>query len=188
MPLDRTFQDLCDRLRALETGLEEMSSAVLHSKPAEGKAKAGPNKEHYLADLLWEMVAEMQGRQKEASVAAAEAKRAVDPPLNLDRAWRMLKESHQAMNLVVRMYSSDMASYERVDDLMKLRAEHPEWAGWVEAQLLHLQRVGKQISDASEAFLPGWQEIAERVGMTSVTVQSTSIGQQISAAELMEKH
>jgi hypothetical protein len=187
MALDRAFQDLCDRLHALETGLDELSSAVLHSKPAEGRANAGPNKEHYLADLLWEMVAEMQGQQKEASEAAAEAKRAVDPPLNLDRAWRMLKVSQGAANLIGRQYSLDMVSYERVHDLMTLRAEHPEWAGWVEAQLIHLEQLGKQISDANEAFLPCWQEIAERVGMTSVSVQTTNVGQQISAAELAEK-
>ena len=187
MALDRAFQDLCGRLRALETGLEELSSAVLHSKPAAGKAKAGPSKEHYLADRLWEMVAEMQGRQKEASVAAAEAKRAVDSPLNLDRAWRMLKTSQEAVNLVGRQYSSDMVSYERVHDLMTLRTEHPEWTGWVEAQLIHLGQLRKQIGDTNEAFLLCWQEIAERVGMTTVTVQTTNVGQQISAPELEEK-
>ncbi len=187
MALDKAFQDLCDRLHALETELEELSSAVLHSKPAESRANAGSSKEHYLADLLWEMVAEMQGRQKEASVAAAAAKRAVEPPLNLDRAWRMLKASHEAVNLIGRQYSSEIVPYERVNDLMTLRAEHPEWAGWVEAQRTHLSRLGKQISDASDAFLACWQEIAERVGMTSVSVQSTNIGQQITAQELMEK-
>jgi hypothetical protein len=173
MALDRAFQDLCDRLRALEAGLEELSSAVLHSKPAEGRAPAGANKEHYLADLLWEMVAEMQGRQKEASTAATEA--------------RLLKASQEAVNLVGRQYSSEIVSYERVNDLMTLRTEHPEWAGWVEAQLTHLSGLGKQIGDTNEAFLFCWQEIAERVGMTSVSVQTTTVGQQISAAELVEK-
>jgi hypothetical protein len=91
------------------------------------------------------------------------------------------------VNLVGRQYSSDMVSYERVNDLMTLRAEHPEWAGWVEAQLTHESRLGKQIGDTNEAFLFCWQEIAERVGMTSVSVQTTNVGQQISAAELVEK-
>lgn len=188
MALDRVFQELCDRLRALESGLDELSSAVLHSKPAAGKAKAGPSKEHYLADRLWEMVAEMQGRQKESYIAAVEAKRAVESPLNLDRAWRMLKTSQEVVNLIGRQYASDMVSYERVSDLMMLRTEHPEWAGWVEAQLLQLQRLGKQIGDTSEAFLPCWQEIAERVGMTNVSVQATAVGQQTSAPDLVESH
>lgn len=187
MALDRTFQELCDRLRVLEADLEELSGSVLHSKPAEGRATADSNKEHYLADLLWEMVAEMQGRQKEASVAAAQAKQAVEPPVNLDRAWRMLKASHEALNLLGRQCSSEMFSYERVSDLMMLRAEHPEWAGWVEVQLTQLPRVGKHINDAAEACLPCWQEIAERVGMTNVSLQTTNVGQHISATELMEK-
>ena len=139
-----------------------------------------------MADRLWEMVAEMQGRQKEASVAGADAKLAVEPPVNLDRAWRMLKASQEAVNLVGRQYSSDMTSYERVSDLMMLRAEHPEWAGWVEVQLTHMGQLSKLINDASDAFLSCWQEIAERVGVTSVSVQTTNVGQQISAAELTE--
>lgn len=187
MALDTAYQNLCNQLHSLENSLEELSSSVLHSKPAEGRDLARANKEHYLADRLWDMVAETQGRQKEASVAAADAKRAVEPPVNLDRAWRMLKASQEAVNLVGRQYSSDLVSYERVSDLMTLRAEHPDWAGWVDAQMAHLAQLGKQISDVNDAYMSCWQEIAERVGMTSVSVQTTNVGQQISAAELVEK-
>jgi hypothetical protein len=189
MALEMAFQNLRDRLRSLEESLEELRSSVLHSKPAESRAGIGSNreKEHYLADRLWEVVAEMQGRLREASTAAEEAKQAVAPPVNLDRAWRMLKACHEAINMMAREYASEMFSYERVSDLMTLRAEHSDWAGWVDVQLSHLDRFGKQINDASETCLTCWQEIAERVGMTSVSVQTTNIGQQISAAELAEK-
>jgi hypothetical protein len=187
MAIDRVFQDLCERLQTLGTSLDEMGDAALHSRPAESRLKASPSKDHYLAGLLWEKVVEMQGRQKEAYEAAAEARRAVTPPVNLDGAWRMLKTSQEAVNLILRESLPDMMSYEMQNDLRTLRAEHPDWAGWVEAQLTQLQQVRELLNGVSDTYLLCWQEIGERVGMRNISLQASSVGQQISAAELAEK-
>jgi hypothetical protein len=187
MAMDRVFQELCERLQTLGTSLDEMGDAALHSRPAESRLKVSPSKDHYLAGLLWEKVVEMQGRQKEAYEAAAEARRAVTPPVNLDGAWRMLKTSQEAVNLIVRESLPDMTSYEMQNDLRTLRAEHPDWAGWVDIQLSHLDQLHALLNNVSDGFLACWQEIAERVGMRNISVHTNSVGQQISAPELTEK-
>jgi|SRR5215469_1130988 len=187
MAMDRVFQDVCERLQALGTSLDEMGDAALHSRPAESRLKVSASKDHYLAGLLWEKVVEMQGRQKEAIEAAAEARRAVTPPVNLDRAWRMLKTSQEAVNLILRESLPDMTSYEMQNNLRTLRAEHPDWAGWVDTQLSHLEQLQPLLNEVSDGFLACWQEIAERVGMKNISVQANSVGQRISAPELAEK-
>jgi len=177
MALEKTFEDLYERLLALEKVLEDFANAVLHGKPAD--------EDHHLADRLWDAVAEMQGRSKDAKDAAADARKAVELPINLELAWRKLKACQQSLNQLSRQFPTEVASDKhveeliRVADLMTLRSEHPEWAGWVNVQLVHLGETREKILDATDGALLCWEEIAERAGMTNVSMHATNIGQQI---------
>ena len=83
--------------------------------------------------------------------------------------------------------------YEKLKDLATLGSERRgEWLPWSNSVKEGIEQCREPLDGVSNALAACWQEIAERVGMTSVTVQSTNIGQKIvstteDARELVRK-
>jgi hypothetical protein len=69
-----------------------------------------------------------------------------------------------------------------MEDLTSFGSERRgEWSSWVTSVKQGIGHCRQPVEDAGKALAECWQEIAERVGMTSVSVRTTNIGQQIAS-------
>jgi hypothetical protein len=180
MALERTFQELSDRLRRLQDSLLALQLTIREDLPPQGGVA--------LVDQFGDAVDDSLGWMEESLLAAVEAYHAVEHPLDMDRARRALANCQEQFHRVEQRFASDLISYEKLKDLTSFgRSRRGEWIGWVRSVREGLRECQVPMDEVSKALLACWQEIAERAGLTSVSVQATNIGQQITAPELMSK-
>ena len=171
MTLEAAFDALWLRLHAARDAVRELSRIV-----ADHPVETVPR----VVDRLKEGVDDALGLVLEAIESAAEGQQAVAHPSDIDRARRPLAGCHRPFNRAVRLLSTQLASHRSLDQLAKLGLERGgEWAAWARPVEASLELCQQSFFDASEALFDCWQELAERLGTTSVSVQTTNIGQHI---------
>ncbi len=170
MALEAAFGHLITQLCAVREALVDLRLAAVEGKP--------PRDDLFLVDHYGDGADDLIGYIEDALAAADEALHAVQHPLDLDRARRALTACHEAVIRLNRRFSGDLIQYERVADLSGVgRRRGRIWGLWalnVKSGLDHCQQ---PLFEATDALLDCWREIGERVGMTSISVQTTSIGQ-----------
>lgn len=172
MALEATFRDLYTYLRRLQDTLVALRITVAEDKPLKGEAA--------LVDHLEDTILELMGSLHECLTQARTAQKAVGHPLSLDRARRALTTCQERFHQTEQQFSADLVSYEKLKDLASLATERRgEWRPWVNSVRHGLEQCRNPLDLAKKALAGCWQEIAERVGMTSVSMESTNIGQQI---------
>ncbi len=172
MALEATFQDLAVQFEKLRDVLCGLRLTVVEDKPSEDDAMLVED----FGDTVMDLLEGVDG----ASAAANEGRTAVGHPLDIERARRALTACHERFNRIMHHFSSDLMCYERVSELERLGRERGgEWPVWTFSVKEALDRCQPPLYDVNQALFRCWQEIAERVGMTSVSVQTTNIGQQI---------
>jgi len=175
MALAAAFQDLGLRLQHLDECLGAVHMTAVEDAPARGQ--------NVLVDQFGNATLDMRGLLAEAIAAAEEASQAVALRLDLDRARRALTRCQEQFHGVARRFASDLVSYERIADLIGLgRERRGEWLAWANGVKDAIEGCRHPLDQAADALFQCWQEIGERVGMTSVAVQTTNVGQQFSAA------
>jgi hypothetical protein len=174
MALEAAFENLGLRVRAAYEALVDLRVTVLEDRPLRGEAA--------LADGWGDAVEDLAGSAHEAVEAADEARRAIELPPDLDRARRSLSVCHERVGRVAQGFWSDLASFQRVGDLTRLgRRRRGEWLAWTESVRVALDRCHAPLRETDTALLRCWQEIAERVGTTSMTFHARTIGCQVVA-------
>jgi hypothetical protein len=180
MALEKTFQELSDCLRKLQDSLLVLQLTIREDLPPQGEVA--------LVDQFGDAVDDSLGWLQESVAAAIEAQHAVEHPIDIDRARKALANCQERFHRVEQRFASDLVSYEKLKDLTTFgRSRRGEWLGWVRSVKEGLEQCRQPIDEVSKALLACWQEIAERAGMTSVSVHATNIGQQITASELNSK-
>ena len=180
MALEKTFQELSDRLKRLRDSLLALQLTIREDLPPQGGVA--------LVDQFGDAVDDSLGWLEESLAAAVEAHHAVEHPLDMDKARRALANCQEQFHRVEQRFMSDLISYEKLKDLTGFgRSRRGEWLSWVKSVKEGLEECRQPMDEVSKALLACWQEIAERAGITSVSVQATNIGQQITAPELMSK-
>src|SRR5262249_289612 len=180
MALERTFQELSDRLRRLRDSLLALQLTIREDLPQQGSVA--------LVDQFGDAVDDSLGWLEESLAASVEAYHAVEDALDMDLARRALGNCQERFHRVEQRFATDLVSYEKLNDLTGFgRSRRGEWLGWVRSVKEGLEECRQPIDEVSKALLACWQEIAERAGMTSISVQATNIGQQIASPELMSK-
>jgi len=117
----------------------------------------------------------------ENALAAAESsENAVAETVDLTRARRQLTASQENFQKLSEVFFADLLSYDRIAELLQFGSEHGrQWMAWANTVRQGLEACQPQLQTVALAYFRCWQEIAERVGMNSVSLQSTTIGQQI---------
>ncbi len=176
MALESTFRDLNSQLKKLQDNLLALRLTVTEDKPLSGEAVPVDRLEDSLLDVM--------GFVEDCLKESRMAKKAVDHPVDLDRARRALSVVQEKFHRVERTFTDELVSYDKVRDLVTLSAKRGgEWPSWLSSVKHGLQECRQPLDLASKALAACWQEIAERVGTTNITVQTTNIGQQISASK-----
>lgn len=179
MALEAAFGDLTAQLLNLREVLHELHLTVVEDKPLKGQVA--------LVEKFADTVQDVRGQTEEALAAAADGQQAVGRPLDMDRARRALALVQERFNELSQRFSADLVSYEQIGQLKTLgQRRGGEWLAWVSSAKEGLDRCQPSLYAVNQALFVCWQEIAERVGMNSVSVQTTNIGQHITTPEIKE--
>jgi hypothetical protein len=170
--LEATFQELNEEFKKLQDNLLALRLTVSEDKPLRGEAA--------LVDQFEDSILDAMGLLEECLKGSRDAKNAVGYPLNLDGARRALAVCQERFHQVQRRFSEELVSYEKLRDLATLSGKRGgPWLSWANTVKHGLEECRQPLDAASNALAACWQEIAERVGMTSVSVKTTTIGQKV---------
>ena len=168
MALEATFRALPFSLHRLHDALNELE-VTLGDKP--------PDDESALADDLESSVMDLMGTLHEARRAALNAQKALASPRDLDRARRALTLCQERFHRLEKQFASGLVSYEKLKELARLGGERREWLPWTSTVRQGIEQCRHPLERASKALAACWEELAERLGTVSLSVQT--IGQQI---------
>jgi hypothetical protein len=169
--LEATFRELSVCLHRLHDGMNELQ-VTLGDKP--------PEDESALADGLETAVLDLMGTLHEARKAALNAQRSVAHPVDLDRTRRALTLCQERFHRIEQQFASDLVSYERLTELARLGKERRAWFPWSNTVKQGIDLCRPPIERTSMALTACWQELAERLGTTNISMRATNVGQQIS--------
>lgn len=168
MALEATFRALPISLRRLHDALIGLES-TLGDKPQGGELA--------FADDLESMVIDLLGTLHDALRAGLNAQRALASPPDLDRARRALTLCQERFHKLEKQFVSGPASYEKLKELTRLAYTRPEWQPWAKTTEKGIEHCRHPLERTSKALAACWEELAERLGTVSFSVQT--IGQQI---------
>jgi hypothetical protein len=173
MTLEMAFKDLTARWERLAEELEEgLLWSVTETRPDEEHAMAT----HYI-DAATDLIAT-------AREGLAACRGAVDGAPNLGLAGRSLLRCQERYNALVALFDGEMASYRRVRRLRRFaREKGGAWRGWADRVGEAVGRCRQPMDDLNRALFGCWEEVTERVGISTVSVQATNIGQQITVPQ-----
>lgn len=176
MPLEIAFRELSLQLRKLRETFLGVRLTVIEDKPLRDEVA--------LVDTFGNIVEDIMGWIEEAVAAAADSEQAVGSPLDTYRVRRALTTSQERFNRLALQFSSDLISYERISELKRFgRQRGGEWLRWTKMVTQALDQCREPLQQVNQALFMCWQELTDRLGMTSVSVQNTSIGQNLSVPE-----
>jgi hypothetical protein len=162
-------------LERLEEALTGLRFTVVEDEPTE---------DHALVTELGYAVEDLAGSLQEAVQAVRDGNRAFVDRNDVDRARRGLEAAHERFNELTYKLWSGLLAYDRVALLMTLGRERGrQWQSWARMVKQGLDECQEQVHDVNAALLRCWKEMGERLGMTSVSVQATNIGQQLTVPE-----
>ena len=169
MTLEAAFKDVTAKWERLAEELEQsLLWSVTETKPAGEHALAT----HYV-DAGTDLIAAAR-----EGLAACRAE--VDGGLSLGLTGPSLLRCQERYNTLAGRFHNEMASYERIRRLRRFGLEKgAAWRDWVAHVHKALDRCHRPMDDLNRALFGCWQEVADRIGMSSVSVQTTNIGQQI---------
>jgi hypothetical protein len=178
--IETVFAELQHRLRALQEALEALGTTVDEDCPTRDDV--------IVASRLSDDLLAARGLLEEVLGAAGEAIETVAYPLDGDRARRALTVCQQQYQRFAHAFSFELAGFDRLDDLTSVAKKRGRgWSDWVNVVRLALEQCKMLSEEVANGLFLCWQELAERIASTSVSIRNTAIGQQVSAAALPGK-
>jgi len=170
MALEKTFRELSTSLHRLRDRLQELRLTVVEDRPLRNDAVVVDSFEYAVEDLL--------GWTNEAIQSAKVADRAAKPPVDVQKARQALAICQERFQRIERVFTGNLISYEKMKDLTSFgRERRGEWPSWVTTVKQGIDHCRHPVEDVGNRITECWQEIAERVGFTSVGVNATAVGQ-----------
>lgn len=174
MALETTFQNLLDKFHHLRDALQGLHLTVIEDRPLRNEV--------LMVERLGDAVEDLRGWLEEGLSAATVALKAVGNPFDGYGARQALACAHDRVLRLEYKFFFDVVSDERMHDLSRFgRQRGREWLGWAKSVREALSQCREPLREVDGVLLSSWQELAERLGSSAVSVQTTNIGQQISA-------
>ena len=172
MTLEAAFQELGVQCHILHDVLRGLRLTVVEDKPPTGDV--------VLVDEFGDATDELLGWLEEALQAVTDGQRAVDYPVEVERARRALTICNERLHRIQHQFSSDLVSYERIAELLSVGYERQgEWLTWANSVKDGLDECRQPLFGINHALFLCWQEIAERVGTLAVSVRELMTGNKI---------
>ena len=175
MSLRTEFQNL----RTQQERLHEVYSdlrRLLDDHPSQGDKVL-------LLDSFGDAVEDLLGWLEESSqtclaLLPSECGRNNDFDTNLAR--QALVVCQELFNRQMQRFLVDLVSYDKIAQLLQFGRERGgEWQGWAKGIKLELETCQQHLYLTNQVMFRCWVELAEWIGMTRISVQATSVGQQI---------
>jgi hypothetical protein len=177
MALEATFRELAKCIHILDEFVNTLHVSMDYRPGDDGAAVA-----YDVADITLKM----GGYIHEAKSAAARGRQALRHPPDMDKARRALAVCQQQFHLIEQEYTASLLSYTTLTGLSRIRDRGNTWAAWADGTKQDIEDCRELLKRVSKALAACWQEFAERLGMMSVSVQTTNIGQRIAAPSEMD--
>lgn len=180
MSLRMEFKSLGAQLERLHEMFSDLRQ-ILDDHPAEGDKVL-------LLDSFGDAVEDLLGWLEESLQACAPLLQS-DPQrseqdFDGNLARQALVSCQDQFNRQMHRFLFDLVSYEKVSQLLRLGRERGgEWQTWAKGIKMELESCQQHLYLTNQALFRCWVEIAECVGMTSVSVRATNIGQQITVPQ-----
>jgi hypothetical protein len=169
---EATFNELVAAWRRLHEVVEALRVTTVEDKPLTDGV--------LLVDRCGDATEDLLGWATEGLAAATNALGAVGETLDLNRARRALSTCQQCFARL----EDELLTFTSYDHLTEInrfgRKRRGEWLAWVRSVRDAAAQCLQPTMELREALVRCWQELAERLGTTSVSVQTTNVGQQIS--------
>lgn len=176
MTLEASFEVAVLRFRILRDAVSSLQVTVVADNPQTGAA---------LVDNLATVIDDLIGHLEAAESAARQGHEAVSYPADFHKTQRSLVVSQENFNAFSFRFWSDLMAYEQLADLESFGQERGgEWRGWANTVIESLKSCRQPVFQLDQALFNCWKELADRIGMNSVAVHATNIGQKI---EVLEK-
>lgn len=176
MAIEVAFQNLNQTLWRLHEVTRDLTIALREDQPNE-RAPAAQR---------WADNAEnLHGLVYECKETAASAGKMLGASTDLYNLRRDLTACQRSYNGLVGLWLKELVRFERVEELAAL-GQRPkrEWQEWTRSVRIALECCYQPVEETATALLGCWQELAERVGGVSVSVNSVGIGRQFNGSEL----
>jgi hypothetical protein len=178
--LEPALSNLCTSLQTLHGVLDGLRFTVTEDTPESGGV--------VLVDQVSEEVTELLGLTEECLDAAVESQRAAGQPYDPNQMRRFLVVSQKQFHRVSQILFSKLLAYEPIASLVQFaRQRGREWMAWVDTLRHGLDKCRPVLEGVEEAYFQCWQEIGERVVAGPVSLNTTNIGQQITADALRSR-
>jgi hypothetical protein len=174
MALEEKINGFHARLQGMLETLSDLHTTIVEYRPLprDGAAHDTP----VLVDILGNSVEDLIGWMMEA-LAASQATQAAARSGDMEAVRRSLAASHMPITRVVQCLVADLMPYERVADLARVgRTRGGEWRAWAMSVKQTLDGCRQPLFDVQQAQFECWQEVAERSGHQSISVQATGVG------------
>lgn len=178
MALEATFRQLSVALHKLDDELSALQATV---------GDTPPNDEAALADALENTVLDVMGTLHEMRKFALQGQKAAAHPADLERARHVLTLCQKRFLRMEKQFASDLMSYEKVKELMRLGDERQEWLPWANSIRQGIEQCQQPREEASTALASCWQELAERLACVSISMKTVNVGQQIRVSKAKAK-
>jgi hypothetical protein len=174
MAIEAVFLSLATAYEAMREALQDLGLTVIEDRP--------PRDEVLLVERLGNLVDDLRGWAAEGVASAARARDAVAHPPDFHRARAALGLANERFIRLEYRFLDEAVAYETIDGLVRFgRQRGREWLSWSGSVVQALDACRAPLRTLDEALLQAWQELGERLGSRSVSLQTTNIGQQISA-------
>ena len=179
MALQQSFNDLVGSLKEL---LDSVLSLIDMLEPEPMRD------EPYLVRQLLDFAMDLEGPTRGAIAAATDAVVAAAYPQDLERLRQRLIEVQRAHNEMTRTLVADLLAPSNLGELVQLGVQRADLRRWTDKVIDLTARCSESLFGVSDALFACWQEMVERIGMNSISVQTKAVGQEISvpASELRE--
>ena len=176
MSLDATLASLRRELAGLQDAMSALRVTVIEDRPARGSV--------VLVDQLDNLITDLSSALEEADAMAEQTQSTVQPNGPLENVRAALRDIHRLLNRFAASYSSDLASHDRIAQLLEMGDERGQgWWEWSQEVKRAIERCGAPMNAVAGAMADCWSELAERLARNSVSVQATNIGQQITVRD-----
>jgi hypothetical protein len=140
-----------------------------------------------VADDMADNVLELLGCIHEAQNDAVKACQALRSSANLDETRRALMACQNQFHKIERSYSTDLASYDKLKELLRVGSRGAEWTAWARGTKLAIEQCLSPLQQVNEAFAPCWQELTERLGTTNISVTAMNVQRKISLSRTRDE-
>lgn len=172
MALEAAFQHLCTQLLALHEAFVSVRTTAREDKPLQDDA--------VLVDVFGDASDDLLGLIEEALSAARDWQPTASSVSSFQHVGDALTLCQDRLNQVNHRCSADLLCYERIRELRRFgRRRGGEWRGWARSLKAALESCRQPLFDADNALLRCWRDVVEYGGKPSVSVQTTSITQQL---------